>query len=88
MTWSVDAPIQVGSFVISAISETIISAHFSGTGLVGVGQKRPRLFLRVQNGDVDAFDLTGRNLNAETIENLYPDAIAQLRQMLGEKGSV
>ena len=88
MTWSVDAPIRVGSFAIAAIAETNISAHLSGRGLVGVGHKRPLLFLRVHNGDVDAFDLTGRGLDPQTIEELYPDAISQFRQMLREKDGV
>lgn len=81
MTWSIDPPVMARGIVCAAITHANATGHQIGQTHVFHGAKRPRLMLLLEGGDVRGFDLQGRVYDATEIENLYPDAIAQLAEV-------
>lgn len=85
MNWAVDIPVRVGPFAFAAIVETRVSAHSTGYALAGDGEKRPILFLLLQEGAARGIDINGQKYETDEIEGLYPRAIAQMKALLREK---
>lgn len=79
MTWSVDRPVQIGETRFAAIVDQKVTTNAFGFTLTGFAQKQPILIVYICGAKVAGVDLSGQVFDAERINVLYPDAIAQIR---------
>ncbi|MCK8483932.1 hypothetical protein MUY21_07775 [Aliiroseovarius sp. S2029] len=84
MTWSIDPPIQVGGYACAAVVEVDFSVRPFAGMLAGHGDKRPLLLLLLRDGVVRGFDLNGQVFQRDEIENLFPDAIVRMKNLLSD----
>ncbi|NNF72410.1 MAG: hypothetical protein HKN02_09490 [Rhodobacteraceae bacterium] len=82
MSWALDPPVRVGPVAFAAIVETELHLKSDRSRLVGVGKKRPLLFLRAEGDTVTAIDINGHSYDADEIDLLYPDATSDLKARL------
>ncbi|NNF73406.1 MAG: hypothetical protein HKN02_14580 [Rhodobacteraceae bacterium] len=87
MTWSLDPPVRIGAIACAAIVDVNISVRKAGRGLAGHGAKRPLLFLLLGQDAATGLDVKGKHYDAEEIERLYPEAIAQMSALVKTGGS-
>jgi len=79
MKWELDTPVRVGGNVFAAIVEARVSVHATSRAMTANGDKRPLLFLLLNDDAVSGIDIDGKFYEAGEIARLYPTAIERLR---------